>query len=85
MCAYHGFRSHLLDFKEIIIRRDFTQRHNYNAVGLTVRRLKKQVLKIPEPLRVAQRLDIGAALWGISHVRDVHRLRPLTAGQRSEL
>lgn len=39
----------LFDVKEIILCRHLAERHNLDAVGLSVRRVEKQVFKIPIP------------------------------------
>lgn len=71
--------AHLLDVKKIILRGDFTQRHDLNAVRFPVRGVEKQVFKIPEAFRVAhrgaERLDVGAALRRVGHVHYVTRMR----------
>lgn len=71
--------AHLPNVKKIILRGDFTQRHDLNAIRFPVRGVEKQVFEIPEPFRVshrgAQRLDVGAALRRVGHVHDVTRVR----------
>lgn len=70
--------AHLFDVEEIILRGDFTQRHNLDAIRFPVRGIEKQVFEIPEPFRVthrgAQRLDVGAALRRVGDVHDVTRV-----------
>lgn len=64
--------AHLLDVKKIILRGDFTQRHDLDAIRFPVRGVEKQVFKIPKSFRVAhrgaQRLNVGALIKVLPHM-----------------
>lgn len=73
--------AHLFNIKKVVFSSDLAQRHDFNPVGLSVRCVEKQVLKIAEPFRaahrIAHRLNVGAALRRVGHVHDIPRVRPV--------
>ena len=61
----------LLDVKEIVFRRDFTQRQNLDPV----RRVHEQVAEVAQTFRVPHRfthlIDVRATLSRIGHIEDI--------------
>lgn len=69
----------LLDVKEIVFRRNFTEWQNLAPVRLAVWRVHEQVAEITQPFCVAHSfthlIEVGAALCHFGHVQDKYSVR----------
>lgn len=63
------------DIKKIVLRRHFTERDNFNAVGFSLWGIEKQIFKVVAAFRLhhvfAKHFDIVAILHGIGDVHDM--------------
>lgn len=53
MCVQQVSGAGFFDIKKIVLRRHFTERDNFNAVGFPLRGIEKQVFKVVAAFRLS--------------------------------